>query len=128
MMNLTIKILDDVCEAQPLSKSASDVKIEQDRCYISVIFNYKFPSINDFDDESVAGKEFAIEMTVGVPHYGISVLWLKGATSLLITRYNTEVESMKVMNDNAVDIDEYTLCREFLSYLDKCGATIDIKE
>lgn len=126
-MQLMAKVLDDVFEAQPLSKSASDVKIEQDRCYISVIFNYRFPIMNDFDDESVAGKEFAIEMTVGIPHYGISVLWLKGSTSLLITRYNTEVESMKLMNDNA-DVDEYTLCREFLSYLDKCGATIDIKE
>ena len=126
-MQLMVKILDDVFEAQPLSKTASDIKIEQDRCYVSVIFNYRFPMMNDFDDESVAGKEFAIEMTVGIPHYGISVLWLKGATSLLITRYNTEVESMKLMNDNA-DVDEYTLCREFLAYLDKCGATIDIKE
>ena len=127
-MQLMAKVLDDVFEAQPLSKSASDVKIEQDRCYISVIFNYRFPIMNDFDDESVAGKEFAIEMTVGIPHYGISVLWLKGVTSLLITRYNTEVESMKVLNNDEVSIDEYTLCREFLSYLDKCGATIDIKE
>lgn len=127
-MKLTIKCLDEVFEAQPLSKTASNVKIDQDRCYISVIFNYRFPMMNDFDDESVAGKEFAIEMTVGVPHYGISLLWLQGATSLLITRYNAEVESMKLMNDNTVDIDEYTLCREFLSYLDKCGATIDIKE
>ena len=84
--------------------------------------------MNDFDDESVAGKEFAIEMTVGIPHYGISLLWLQGATSLLITRYNTEIESMKVLNNDEVSIDEYTLCREFLSYLDKCGATIDIKE
>ena len=126
-MQLTVKILDEVFEAQPLSKTPSDIKLEQDRCYISVLFNYKFPIINDFDDESVACKEFAIEMTVGIPHYGISVLWLKGATSLLITRYNTEVESMKLMNDNT-DVDEYSLCREFLSYLDKCGATIDIKE
>ena len=126
-MNLTIKILDEVFEAQPLSKTPSDIKLEQDRCYITVIFNYRFPMMNDFDDESVAGKEFAIEMTVGIPHYGISVLWLKGATSLLITRYNTEVESMKSVDANA-NIDEYTLCREFLSYLDKCGATIDIKE
>ena len=84
--------------------------------------------MNDFDDESVAGKEFAIEMAVGIPHYGISLLWLQGATSLLITRYNTEIESMKVLNNDEVSIDEYTLCREFLSYLDKCGATIDIKE
>lgn len=127
-MQLMVKILDDVFEAQPLSKSASDVKIEQDRCYISVIFNYRFPMMNDFDDVSVAGKEFAIEMTVGIPHYGISLLWLQGATSLLITRYNTEIESMKVLNNDEVSIDEYTLCREFLSYLDKCGATIDIKE
>lgn len=128
-MQLMVKILDDVFEAQPLSKTASDIKIEQDRCYISVIFNYRFPIMNDFDDdESVAGKEFAIEMTVGIPHYGISLLWLQGATSLLITRYNTEVESMKVLNNDETNIDEYTLCREFLSYLDKCGATIDIKE
>lgn len=127
MMHLMVKILDDVFEAQPLSKTASDIKIEQDRCYVTVIFNYRFPIMNDFDDESVAGKEFAIEMTVGIPHYGISLLWLQGATSLLITRYNTEIESMKLMNDNT-DVDEYTLCREFLSYLDKCGATIDIKE
>ena len=126
-MQLTVKILDEVFEAEPLSKTPSDIKLEQDRCYISVLFNYKFPIINDFDYESVACKEFAIEMTVGIPHYGISVLWLKGATSLLITRYNTEVESMKLMNDNT-DVDEYSLCREFLSYLDKCGATIDIKE
>ena len=127
MMQLTVKILDEVFEAQPLSKTPSDIKLEQDRCYVSVIFNYQFPMMNDFDDESVAGKEFAIEMTVGIPHYGISVLWLKGATSLLITRYNTEVESMKSV-DASVNIDEYALCREFLSYLDKCGATIDIKE
>ena len=126
-MQLAVKILDEVFEAQPLSKTPSDIKLEQDRCYITVIFNYKFPIINDFDDESVAGKEFAIEMTVGIPHYGISVLWLKGATSLLITRYNTEVESMKSV-DASVNLDEYTLCREFLAYLDKCGATIDIKE
>ena len=126
-MNLTIKILEEVFEAQSLSKTPSDIKLEQDRCYITVLFNYRFPVMNDFDDESVAGKEFAIEMTVGIPHYGISVLWLKGVTSLLITRYNTEVESMKSV-DACVNIDEYTLCREFLSYLDKCGATIDIKE
>ena len=127
-MQLTVKILDDVFEAQPLSKTASDVKLEQDRCYVSVIFNYRFPMMNDFDDESVAGKEFTIEMTVGIPHYGISVLWLKGVSSLLITRYNTEVESMKVLHNDETNIDEYTLCREFLAYLDKCGATIDIKE
>lgn len=126
-MQLTVKILDEVFEAQPLSKTPSDIKLEQDRCYVSVLFNYRFPMMNDFDDESVAGKEFAIEMTVGVPHYGISVLWLKGVTSLLITRYNTEVESMKSVDAN-VNLDEYALCREFLSYLDKCGATIDIKE
>lgn len=126
-MQLMVKVLDDVFEAQPLSKTASNVKIEQDRCYISVIFNYRFPVMNEFDDESVAGKEFAIEMTVGIPHYGISLLWLQSATSLLITRYNTEIESMKSVDAN-VNIDEYTLCREFLSYLDKCGATIDIKE
>lgn len=127
MMQLMVKILDDVFEAQPLSKTASDIKIEQDRCYISVIFNYRFPVMNDFDDESVAGKEFAIELTVGIPHYGISLLWLHSHVSTLITRYNTEVESMKLMNDST-DVDEYALCREFLSYLDKCGATIDIKE
>ena len=127
-MNLIIKVLDDVFEAQSMSKTASDIKIEQDRCYVRVIFNYRFPIMNDFDDESVAGKEFAIEMTVGVPHYGISLLWLQGATSFLITRYNTEVESMKVLHNDETDIDEYTLCREFLAYLDKCGATIDIKE
>ena len=127
-MQLMVKILDDVFEAQPLSKTASDVKIEQDRCYISVIFNYRFPLMNDFDDESIAGKEFAIEMTVGIPRYGIAVLWLNGEVSTLITRYNTEVESMKVLNNDETNIDEYTLCREFLSYLDKCGATIDLKE
>lgn len=127
---MTIKVLDDVFEAQSLSKIASDVKIEQDRCYISVIFNYRFrfSVMNDFDDESVAGKEFAIEMTVGIPHYGISLLWLHSHVSALITRYNTEVESMKVLNNDETNIDEYTLCREFLAYLDKCGATIDIKE
>ena len=68
MMQLMVKVLDDVFEAQPLSKTASDVKLEQDRCYVSVIFNYRFPVMNDFDDESVADKEFAIEMTVGIPH------------------------------------------------------------
>ena len=127
-MRLTVKILDDVFEAQPLSKTASDIKIEQDRCYVRVIFNYRFPIMNDFDDESVADKEFATEMTVGIPHYGISLLWLHSHVSTLITRYNTEVESMKVLNNDEVNIDEYALCREFLSYLDKCGATIDIKE
>ena len=126
-MQLTVKILDEVFEAQPLSKTPSDIKLEQDRCYISVLFNYRFPMMNDFDDESVAGKEFVIEMTIGIPHYGISVLWLDGHVSTLITRYNTEIESMKLMNDNS-DVDEYVLCREFLAYLDKCGATIDIKE
>ena len=35
---------------------------------------------------------------------------------------------MKVLNNDETNIDEYALCREFLSYLDKCGATIDIKE
>lgn len=84
--------------------------------------------MNDFDDDSIAGKEFAIEMTVGIPHYGIAVLWLNGEVSTLVTRYNTEVESMKVLNNDEVSIDEYTLCREFLSYLDKCGATVNIKE
>ena len=127
-MQLMVKILDDAFEAQPLSKTASDVRIEQDRCYIKVIFNYRFPVMNDFDDESVACKEFAIEMTVGIPHYGISVLWLNGHVSTLITRYNTEIESMKVLNNDEVNIDEYVLCREFLSYLDKYSATIDIKE
>lgn len=127
-MQLMIKVLDDVFEAQSLSKTASDVKLEQDRCYVSVIFNYRFPLMNDFDDESVAGKEFAIEMTVGIPHYGIAVLWLNGEVSTLITRYNTEVESIKVLNNDETNIDEYTLCREFLAYLDKCSATIDIKE
>ena len=127
-MQLTVKILDDVFEAQPLSKTASDVKLEQDRCYVSVIFNYRFPMMNDFDDESVADKEFAIEMTVGIPHYGISLLWLNSHVSALITRYNTEVESMKVLNNDETSIDEYTLCREFLAYLDKCVATIEIKE
>lgn len=126
-MQLVVKILDDVFEAQPLSKTASDIRLEQDRCYIKVIFNYRFPLISDFDDDSVADKEFAIEMTVGIPHYGIAVLWLNGHVSTLITRYNTEVESMKVIDD-CIDYDEYTLCREFVAYLDKCGATIDIKE
>ena len=127
-MHLIIKVLDDVFEAQSLSKTASGVKLEQDRCYISVIFNYRFPLMNDFDDESVVGKEFAIEMTVGIPHYGISLLWLHSHVSTLITRYNTEIESMNVLNNDEVNIDEYVLCREFLSYLDKCSATIDIKE
>lgn len=127
-MQLMVKILDDVFEAQPLGKTASDIKLEQDRCYISVIFNYRFPIMNDFDDGSIAGKEFAIEMTVRIPHYGIVVLWLNGEVSTLVTRYNTEVESMKVLNNDEVSIDEYTLCREFLSYLDKCGATVNIKE
>ena len=64
-MQLMVKILDDVFEAQPLSKTASDVKLEQDRCYVSVIFNYRFPVMNDFDDESVAGKDFASEVSHG---------------------------------------------------------------
>ena len=127
MMQLTIKVLDNVFEAQQVEKSKSSILMNQDRCYIPVIFNYKFPIIDEFDDQQLAGEEFTIEMTVGIPHYGISVLWLNGEASTLITRYNTVVESMKLSN-NHIDYDEYTVCREFLSYLDKCGATIDIKE
>lgn len=127
MMQLMVKILDDAREAQSISKSKASILMNQDRCYIPVVFNYKFPLMNDFDDESVAGKEFTIEMTVGIPHYGISVLWLNGEVSILITRYNATVESMKLVN-GSVDLDEYAICREFAAYLDKCGATIDIKE
>ena len=126
-MNLAISILDDVFEAQPLAKDSTSIRLEQDRCYARILFNYCFPLINDFGDDNVSGKEFAIEMTVGIPHYGISVLWLNGEVSTLITRYNTTVESMKVIGDH-IDCDEYTLCREFVSYLDKCGATVNIKE
>ena len=127
MMQLTIKVLDNAFEAQQVEKSKSSILMNQDRCYIPVIFNYKFPIIDEFDDQQSAGEEFAIEMTVGIPHYGISVLWLNGEASTLITRYNTVVESIKLSN-NHIDYDEYAVCREFLSYLDKCGATIDIKE
>ena len=126
-MQLMINVLDDAFEAQLLTKDSTNIRLEQDRCYARVIFNYQFPLINDFDDDSIAGKEFAVEMTIGIPHYGISVLWLNGEVSTLITRYNTVVENMKLVNGN-IDYDEYTLCREFVAYLDKCGATVNIKD
>ena len=126
-MHITVKVFDNTFEAQQVDKSKSSILMNQDRCYIPVVFNYKFPIIDDFADQRLADEEFEIEMTVGIPHYGISVLWLNDEASTLITRYNTVVESMKLPN-NHIDYDEYTLCREFLSYLDKCGATIDLKE
>lgn len=127
-MQLMVKILDDVFEAQPLNKLSNDVQLEQDRCYIPVVFEYQVPMMNDFDDGILTGKTVTVHMTVGVPHYGIAVLWSQGRVSVLLTQYNTSVNNVKINNVDASEYDEFALRKEFLLYLDKCGATIDIKE
>lgn len=127
-MKLTIKCLDDIFEAEPLSKSSADVQLEQDRCYIPIVFEYQVPVMNDFDTDVLTGKTVAVHMTVGVPHYGIAVLWLQKHVSVLLTQYNTSVNNVKINGIDASEYDEFVLCKEFLMYLDKCGTTLEIEE